>query len=113
MFNMQKMMKQAQEMQFKLQEMQEKLKDIEIEAEAGGGLIKIRMTCSGKATGLDIDQSLLADADKETLEDLLTAAINTANEVKDARIKEETKSLMEGMGLPAEMAEKAGGGLPF
>ncbi len=112
MMNFQKMMKQAQEMQFKLQEVQEKLKDIEIEVESGGGLIKIRMTCDGKATGLDIDDSLL-DSDKETLEDLLVAALNTANEVKDVRIKEETKSMMKSLGFPEEMADKAGGGLPF
>ncbi len=114
MFNMQKMMKQAQEMQARLQEVQEKLKDMEIEAEAGGGLIKIRMTCAGKALGLDIDESLIG-SDKETLEDLLTAAINTANEVKDATIKAETQKMMEGLGLPEGMADQmgGGGGLPF
>lgn len=108
MFNMQKMMKQAQEMQFKLQEVQEKLKDIEIEAESGGGLVKITMTCAGKATSIEIDQSLM-DSDKETLEDLITAAINTANDVKDERIKTETQAVMKDMGLPTDAA----GGLPF
>lgn len=110
MMNFQKMMKQAQEMQFKLQEVQEKLKDIKIEAEAGGGLIKVHMTCDGKATGLEIDDSLMSD--KETLEDLLVAALNTANEVKDTRIKSETKDMMKDMGIPEGMADKAGG-LPF
>ena len=112
MLNFQKMMKQAQEMQFKLQEVQEKLKEIEIEAESGGGVVKVKMMCSGKVTGLDIDASLL-ETDKETLEDLVIAAINTGNEVKDERVKSETRAMMESMGLPAEMAEKAGGGLPF
>lgn len=111
MMNFQKMMKQAQDMQFKLQEAQEKLKDIEIQAEAGGGMVKITMTCDGKAQKVEIDESLVG-ADKETLEDLLTAAINNASETKDARIKEETKSIMEGMGLPADAAG-GGGGLPF
>tara|TARA_R110001592_G_scaffold3525_7_gene19834 strand:+ start:13720 stop:14055 length:336 start_codon:yes stop_codon:yes gene_type:complete len=111
MFNMQKMMKQAQEMQLKLQEVQEKLVDIEIDAESGGGLVKVRMSCAGKVVRIDIDNSLL-ETDKETLEDLITAAINTANQVKDDRIKEETKSMMEGMGLPEGFAGQ-GGGLPF
>ncbi len=108
MFNMQKMMKQAQEMQYKLQEVQEKLKDIEITAEAGGGLVKVTMTCASKVTAIDIDDSLM-NSDKETLEDLLIAALNNANDVKEERIKSKTKATMEGMGLPGDMA----GGLPF
>lgn len=115
MFNMQKMMQQAKEMQDRLQEIQEKLKDIEVEAESGGGLVKVAMTCAGKATRVSIDDSLMA-ADKETLEDLITAAINTANDAKDQRVKDETKAMMEGLGLPEGLADKFGdskGGLPF
>ncbi len=114
MFNMQKMMKQAQEMQMKLQEVQEKLVDIEIEAESGGGLVKITMTCAGNVVRINIDDSLM-DTDKETLEDLLTAAINNANDIKDQRIKDETEAMMKSMGMPEGMAEQMGGkgGLPF
>ena len=100
MFDMQKMMKQAQEMQLKLQEVQEKLKDIEVQAESGGGLIKVTSTCSGTITKVEIDDSLMV-SDKETLEDLITAAMNTVNDVKDERIKTETAAMMEGLGLPA------------
>jgi len=110
MFNMQKMMKQAQEMQFKLQEVQEKLKDIEVQGESGGGLIKVTMTCAGKVVNVSIDDSLMA-SDKETLEDLIAAAMNTANDIKDEKIKTETQAMMESLGLPADAA--AGGGLPF
>jgi len=102
MMNFQKMMKQAQEMQFRLQEMQEKLKDIEVSGEAGGGLVKIKVLCSGKVTGLEIDQSLV-EGDKETLEDLLVAAMNNVNDIKDQRIKDETQSMMKGLGLPEGM----------
>lgn len=108
MFNMQKMMKQAQEMQFKLQEVQEKLKDIEVQGESGGGLIKVTMTCAGKVVNVSIDDSLMA-SDKETLEDLVAAAMNTANDIKDDKIKTETQAMMESLGLPADAA----GGLPL
>lgn len=110
MFNMQKMMKQAQEMQMKLQEVQEKLKDIEVSAESGGGLVKVTSSCAGVITKVEIDESLL-QSDKETLEDLIIAAMNTVNDVKDEKIKTETKAMMESLGLPPEMG--AGGGLPF
>lgn len=108
---MQKMMKQAQEMQFKLQEVQEKLKDIEVQAEAGGGLVKVTSTCAGVITKVEIDDSLMT-SDKETLEDLIIAAMNNVNDVKDERIKTETKAMMESLGLPEGMADQMGGGLP-
>jgi len=106
--NFQKMMKQAQEMQFKLQEVQEKLKDIEVDGEAGGGLVKITMTCDSKVRKVEIDESLL-DSDKETLEDLLAAAVNNVSEAKDRKVEEETKAMMTELGLPADAA----GSLPL
>lgn len=103
MMNFQKMMKQAQEMQFRLQEMQEKLSDIEVEGESGGGLVRITATCSGKTTRVSIDDSLM-EGDKETLEDLIVAAMNNVNDIKDERIKTETQGMMEGLGIPPGMA---------
>jgi len=98
MMNIQKMMKQAQEMQFKMQEMQEKLNDLEVTGESGGGLVKVVMSCQGNVRALDIDESIMND--KDMAEDLIVAAINNANAAKDAKIKEETASMMSGMGLP-------------
>jgi len=115
MMNIKKMMEQAQQVQIRLQEIQEKLKDIEVESESGGGLVKIKMTCGGDATCIEINEELM-NSDKETLEDLIVAAINTANVIKDERIKTETESTLREMGLPEGMADQmggSGGGLPF
>lgn len=101
MLNFKDMMKQAQQMQFKLEELQEKMKDIEVEGESGAGLVKVKMSCGGEVRGLTIDPSVINAEDKETLEDLIVAAINNANDAKDERIKTETQSMMEGMGMPA------------
>ena len=101
MMNFQKMMQQAQQMQFKLQEMQEKLGDIEVEGEAGGGMVKARMTCKGELLGIDIDPSVISMDDKETLEDLVVAAVNNANAAKEERVKAETQAMIEALGLPA------------
>lgn len=98
MMNFQKMMEQAQQMQFKLQEMQEKLADIEVEGEAGGGLVKAVMTCKGELKSLDIDASVWED--KEMAEDLIVAAVNNANVNKEEKIKSETQGMMKQMGLP-------------
>lgn len=99
MMNFQKMMQQAQDMQNKLQEMQEKLSDIDVEAESGGGMVKVIMNCKGDLRGLSVDPSVMDD--KDTMEDLIIAAVNNANAVKDDKIKEETQKMMESMGLPA------------
>jgi len=101
MINFKDMMQQAQQMQFKLQEMQEKMKDIDVEGESGGGMVKVTMSCAGIVRGVDIDPSVIVPDDKETLEDLIVAALNNANEAKEAKIKEETTEMVEGMGLPA------------
>ena len=116
MMDFRKMMEQAQQVQFKLQEMQEKFKDVEVEGESGGGLVKVRMSCAGHLLGIDIDKSLMGGEDKETVEDLIVAAVNNSLDAKDSRIQDETKKMMEAMGLPTDAAGEAGGsggGLPF
>ena len=100
MMNFKNMMQQAQQMQFKLQEMQEKLKDIYVDAEAGGGMVKVTMSCAGVVQSVSIDPSVISADDKETLEDLVVAAMNNAHEAKEERIQEETKAMMEELGLP-------------
>ena len=100
MMNFKDMMQQAQQMQFKLQEMQEKLKDIDVEGEAGGGMVKATISCAGVVRSVSVDPSVVVADDKETLEDLIVAALNNANEAKDERIKQESEEMMGGMGLP-------------
>lgn len=98
----QKMMQQAQQMQFKMQEMQEKLGDIDVEGEAGGGMVRVLLSCRGEMQDMYIDPKAIQQAgeDKEMLEDLIIAAVNNANENKDAKIKEETQKMLQEMGLP-------------
>lgn len=100
MINFKEMMGQAQQMQFKLQEMQAKFEDIEVRGESGGGMVKTVMTCDGVLKGIEIDPSVMDD--KETLEDLIVAAVSNAGEAKDAKIKTETEEMMKSLGLPAD-----------
>lgn len=98
----QQMMQQAQQMQVKLQELQKELTKIEVIGESGGGMVRVAMTCDGMVQGIAIDPSIVKadDAGRETMEDLIVAAINSAAESKDGKIQEETKTLMKEMGLP-------------
>ena len=70
-------MKQAQQMQDNMKQMQEQLATVEVEGQAGAGMVKVVMTCRYDVKRVVIDDSLLKD-DKEMLEDLIAAAVNDA-----------------------------------
>jgi DNA-binding YbaB/EbfC family protein len=105
--NIQEMMKQAKVMQDKMQEMQDKLGDVNVEGAAGGGLVKVTITCKGEARGIAIDDSMMDLNEKEVLEDLIKAALNDAKSKADQKLADETQKMMSDLGLPA------GASLPF
>ena len=94
------LMKQAQQMQDNMKKMQEQLATIEVEGQAGAGLVKVVMTCRHDVKRVTIDPSLLAD-DKDMLEDLVAAAMNDAVRRAEAMSQEKMGPLTGGMGLPA------------
>lgn len=98
--NFQKMMQQAQQMQFKIAEMQEKLKDIDVDGVSGGGMVRVTMSCAGDVRKIVIDPAIISAEEKETLEDLIVAALNNAGSAKDERVKQETQGMMKALGLP-------------
>lgn len=93
-------MRQAQEMQGKAAEMQERLAKMEVEASAGGGMVSVTANGQQKILAVNIDSSLLADGDKEMLEDLLVAAVNQAIEKAKALAGEEMSKLTGNMNIP-------------
>ncbi len=99
MFNIQKMMQQARQVQDKLEEIQEKLKDIDVQGQSGDGLVQITMSCTNVAKTVSIDPSLIASGNKELLEDMIVAAINNAVEAKESRVKQETKKMTDSLGI--------------
>ena len=101
MFDMQKMMQQAQAVQNVVLELQEKFKVIEVHGESGGGMVKATMTCDGRLKSVSVDDSLMGN-DKETLEDLVVAAVNDASDAKEQEIQKQTADAMKDMGLPAD-----------
>jgi len=111
MFNMQQMMQKAQKMQKKMAELQEELGEVEVQGTAGGGVVKVTITCKGAMTKLEIDPTIVNPSEKDVLEDLIKAACNDARAKADQRMSEETQKAMADMGLPPGML--GGGGLPF
>jgi nucleoid-associated protein EbfC len=103
MMNIQKMMKQAQQMQQKMVQMQEELGSREFEGKAGGGMVSVIIGGKGDMRKATIDASLMNVDEKEMLEDLIVAAFNDAKAKADATTQEEMSKLTGGMGLPADM----------
>jgi len=90
------LMKQAQAMQDNLRKAQEELANVEVDGEAGAGLVKVTMTCRHDVKRVTIDPSLLAD-DKDMLEDLVAAAFNDAIRKAEATSQEKMGKLTAGM----------------
>jgi DNA-binding YbaB/EbfC family protein len=93
------LMKQAQMMQENMKKVQEQLAAMEVEGQAGAGMVKVIMNGRHDVKRVSIDPSLLAD-DKDMLEDLVAAAVNDAVRKIDATSQEKLGALTAGMGLP-------------
>lgn len=93
------LMKQAQQMQENMKKMQDSLGSVEVEGQAGAGMVKVTMTCHHDVKRVSIDPSLMTE-DKEMLEDLLAAAVNDANRRVESTVQEKMAGFTNGMGLP-------------
>jgi len=98
--NIGQLMKQAQAMQERMRRAQDELATIEVEGQAGAGLVKVTVTCKYDVKRVSIDPSLVGD-DREMLEDLVAAAFNDAARRVEATVAERMGSLTAGLGLPA------------
>ncbi|HEX9852942.1 MAG TPA: YbaB/EbfC family nucleoid-associated protein [Woeseiaceae bacterium] len=96
------LMKQAQKMQADMQKAQEEMAHLTVTGEAGGGMVKITMTCKHEVRALEIDDSLIGD-DKDMLEDLIVAAFNNAISRVERTVQDKFSGLASGLNLPAGM----------
>ena len=92
-------LKQAQQMQANMQKMQAEFANLEVEGQAGGGMVKVIMNGRHDVKRVHIDPSVIGD-DKEMLEDLIAAAVNDAVRHVERLTQEKMASATAGMGLP-------------
>jgi nucleoid-associated protein EbfC len=92
------LMKQAQQMQENMKKAQEQLSLLEVEGQAGAGMVKVSMTCGHEVRRVHIDPSVLDD--KEMLEDLIAAAMNDAARRAEETSKEKMAGFTAGLNLP-------------
>ncbi|THF59286.1 YbaB/EbfC family nucleoid-associated protein [Pseudothauera rhizosphaerae] len=95
------LMKQAQQMQENMKKMQDQLGSIEVEGQAGAGMVKVLMTCKHDVRRVTIDDSVMDD--KEMLEDLVAAALNDAVRKVETTTQEKMAGFTAGLNLPPGM----------
>ena len=96
-FDLNEMMKQAQEVQEKIQR---EMNEVRVEASAGGGMVSVAMSGTKQLLGVKIDPETLKDGDVEMLQDMILAAVNEALRKVDEKLKGRLGSLLPpGMGF--------------
>ena len=101
MKNLAGLMKQASQMQQKMADLTARLENMEVEGEAGAGMVRIRLTGKGAMRHVAIDPKLADPSEMETLQDLLLAAHADAKRKADTASAEAMKEISGGLELPA------------
>ena len=93
-FDMNALMKQAQEMQAQMEQMQEEASKETAEASAGGGMVTVVASAGGELLELRIDPKAIDPQDPELLSDMVMAAANEALRAAHAKVEAKMKALL-------------------
>ncbi len=92
--DIQYLMRQARKLEKAMEDARATLGEVAVEAECGGGLVKVAMNGRCEVTKLTIDPRALEGGDRAMLEDLVTAAVNAgvekARAAADAHLQKAT-----------------------
>ena len=92
--NMNKLLKQAQQMQEKLQR---ELGETFVEASVGGGMVTVKMDGHKHLVAIDIEPDAIDPDDPSMLEDLVVAAVNEASRKMDETLRNKVGGMASGM----------------
>ena len=98
--DIQKLMKQAQQMQAGMQKTQEELANKNVEASVGGGKVTVVANGAGDVQSIHIDPSVVDPEDVEFLQDLVLSGVQEAVTKGKEMAAAEMSKLTGGMGLP-------------
>ena len=93
-FDLNALMKQAQEMQEQMRQLQEEAARETAEASAGGGMVTVVASAAGEIKELRIDPKAIDPDDPELLADLVMAATNEALRAAHAKVEAKMKSAL-------------------
>lgn len=97
-FDVQKMMKQAQKMQEQLNNVQAELGTMEVIGSAGGGAVTVTSDGRGEIKGVTIAKE--ATEDVEALQEMVLAAIQDAHRKANDLAQSKMSGVTQGLNLP-------------
>ncbi len=100
MRNMNDIVRQAGVMQNKIAKLQQEMAERTVEASSGGGMVKVKVSCSNELKELIIDPKAVQDGDVEMLQDLILTAVNEGLRVGRATLEREISAITGGIRLP-------------
>ncbi len=90
--DMNALMRQAQKMQEDMAAKQAELEECEYDISAGGGVVNVKINGKKEILSISLEPEIIDPDDKETLEDILVAAVNEAiKRVEDTNSEEMAK----------------------
>jgi DNA-binding YbaB/EbfC family protein len=100
MKNMNDLLRQAQVMQNKIARLQQEMAEKDVEASAGGGMVKVVMNGRQELKSIVIDKAVMESGDNEMLQDLVMTAVNEAVRIGRANLEREMANLSGGIRIP-------------
>ncbi len=97
-FDVNKLMKQAQQMQADMAKAQEELANEVVEASAGGGMVVVKATGGGEIREIKVDPKAIDPDDPQFLEDAVLAAVNEALRSAQSLAQSKLGGMMGGLG---------------
>jgi DNA-binding YbaB/EbfC family protein len=98
--NMNNLMKQAQQMQAKLAMLQNELAEREVEASAGGGMVKAKVNGKQQLLSISINKECVDPNDVAILEELVFTAVNQAMKQSQEMVQQAMSKVTGGMNIP-------------
>ena len=92
--------KQAQMMQEKMESVQAEVEKQEVEATAGGGAVTVKMNGKKEVKSISIKPEAVDPEDVETLEDLITVAVNDAIKKAETLMEEAMGAITGNINIP-------------
>jgi len=98
--NIGNIVKQAKKMQEKMGRLQQELETRTVEAQSGGGMVRVLVNGKFEIVSLKIEKDVVNPEDVEMLQDLIAAAVNEGIRKSQEMASQEMAKITGGLAIP-------------
>jgi DNA-binding YbaB/EbfC family protein len=98
--NIGNIMKQAKKMQEKMARLQQELETRTVEAQSGGGMVRVLVNGKFEIVSLTIEKDVVNPEDIDMLQDLIAAAVNEGIRKSQEMAQSEMSKITGGLSIP-------------